>query len=195
MSEENRTRTGQRRRKPRESAKEQAATPPAFTEEVAYNMARLLCAGCPPEQAALYLCPDCDDATVKATAREWMASRELLIAVEELEGGAWLDLPAEKRYQLAYDKQVSEMAFYLRTHNFVDVTDKVELEKMKMARETLRAEIKGVGAAEDPNTAFARFAMELLKVRQAETSAAQPVAPPLQRFKDMSVMITGDKES
>lgn len=148
------------------------------------TFAQLLHVGCPPQRAILYVFPLLDKDDCKATTAEWMASPLVLQAVEQLNGGAWMHLAPEKRYELSLAKHISEMAFYLYANNFNDIEHKEGLEKMKQARDVLRAELKGGADDGDPSMAFARFAMELLKDKaEKQAESKSPLPPDLRKPK------------
>lgn len=154
--------------------------PPVLTPQIAEVYAQLLHAGCPGLKAVEYIAPHLTLDELKATLKLWQASDLLLTAVEQLQGGAWIHLPAEKRYELALQKHLSEAAFFLFANNFNEAGGKETLEMFKQARELLKAELKGAVDELDPTQAFARFALELAKTHLATKAADSPVPVDLQ---------------
>lgn len=149
---------------------------PEMTPALAAVFAKLLSVGCPPLRAVLYVCPAFDKDTAEAVKRAWLNDAHVLQALETLQGGAWVDLPPEKRYELALDKHFSEMAFHLWATNFGEVEHKEGLDKMKQCREVLGTLTGRKTDDDDPMHAFARFAIELTK-GMAETEAKKKKAP------------------
>jgi len=150
-----------------------------LTPKLAGEYARLLHAGCPAVSATQYLRPQLSREMAKHITPSWMASALVREAVEQLNGGAWVSLPAEKRYELALQKHLSELAYFLHSHNFNEARDKDTLEMFKQAREVLKAELKGAPDDLDPMQAFARFAMEMMKEQAVERMVAGKRAPDL----------------
>lgn len=150
--------------------------PPLLTPKLAGVYAQLLHAGCPALKAVEYIAPHLSVDEMKATLKVWLTSDLIVEAVEQLQGGAWVSLPAEKRYELALQKHVSEAAFFLFANNFNEVGGKEHLEMFKQARDLLKAELRGGVDESDPMQAFARFALELAKAQTA-TRAAESKVP------------------
>lgn len=161
----------------------QLTGPPEMTAQLAEVYAQLLHAGCPGLKAVEYIAPHLTLDEMKDTLKRWLTSALVQAAVEQLHGGAWIALPAEKRYELALQKHLSEAAFFLFANNFNEVGGKEHLEMFKQARELLKAELKGGVDESDPMQAFARFALELAKAQTATRSAESKVPvdfqPPL----------------
>lgn len=176
--------------------------PPQMTAKLATVYAQMLHAGCPPLLATEYMAPQLSKEVLKATTRLWVADVLVQQAVEQLIGGAFITLPPERRYQLALEKHLSELAFFLHSNNFNDAAGKDGLEMFKQAREVLKAELKGGTDESDPMQAFARFALDMVKLQVAEKTAASPIAPALQpsaedriqsEFAKVSLPKSGDK--
>lgn len=154
--------------------------PPVLTPQLAQVFAQLLHAGCPQLKAVEYMAPHLSVEEMKATLKEWMAGGLIVEAVEQLQGGAWITLPAEKRYELALQKHLSEAAFFLYANNFNEVGGKESLEMFKQARELLKSELKGAVDETDPLQAFARFALEMAKAQTVTRAAESKVSVNLQ---------------
>jgi hypothetical protein len=123
----------------------------------------------------LYMAPDLDKELAEKVARAWANDALVLQALEDIHGGSWLDLPAERRMELALEKHLSEMAFYLWTTNFLSVEHREGLEKMKQAREVLRMKLTGEKDPDDFTQAFARMAMSLTQNMADATSRRKQV--------------------
>lgn len=154
--------------------------PPPMTPQIAAVYAQLLHAGCPALRATEYVAPQLQADVLKLVTKQWLSHRLVLKAVEQLTGGAWMELPPERRYELSLQKHLSELAFYLYANNFNDAPSKEALEMFKQAREVLKAELRGVTDDGDPMSAFARFALELVKGQMADRAANSSVPIDLQ---------------
>lgn len=153
---------------------------PLCTVKLSQVFAQLLNAGCPQLQAIGYMFPHLTKTVMTETTRRWVSDPLVTIAVEELQGGAFISLPPERRYELALQKHLSELAFFLHANNYNDAVNKDVLEMFKQAREVLKAELKGGTDESDPMQAFARFALEMAKAHVLDKAAASPTAPALQ---------------
>lgn len=151
-----------------------------MTPKIAGMFARLLHAGCPAVQATQYINPLLSMEMAKHVTVLWQGSVEVRVAIEQLNGGAWVELAPERRYELALQKHLSEVAFFLHAHNFNDAHEREELEKFKQAREVLKAELKGTPDELDPMQAFARFALDLVKQQSVDRMAQGPREPDLE---------------
>jgi hypothetical protein len=149
-----------------------------MTEKLANIFAQLLNAGCPQVRAVMYLIPSVTPDQAATISVEWMRDSLVLNAVERINGGEWLALPAEKRFEIVLNKQMSELAYFLWANNFNDITDKVDLDKMTQARTILRAEIQGKVDDTDPMNAFARFAVDFMKEQAAVQAKVKSTVPP-----------------
>lgn len=146
---------------------------PAFTGGVARELAKLLHVGCPVIDAVSYIAPRLTDPDLmKQLARLWLSDPLTRQALSELQGGAWMDLPLEKRLLLAQEKSDAEAGFYLYANNFNTITSRDELEKFKIAREIVRSKVQGEVDETDPLKAFARFALDVLQTQNAQRAAA-----------------------
>lgn len=152
--------------------------PPQMSPKLAAIFAKLLHVGCPGLRAVLYCAPELDMDTAKLTLREWMADSQVLKAIENINGGAWIDLPPEERFKLAFDKHISEMAFHLYATNFGEIEHKDGLDKLKQCREVVGSLIGKKVDTSDPMNAFAQFAIELTKT-MAEADSRRRKAPEL----------------
>lgn len=151
---------------------------PTMTVDLGRVMAKLLNAGAPPTSAVGYIVPGIDPDSARRLARNWMSSPHVLAGVAELNGGAWESLSNARRFEIAHDKSTCEAAFYLYTHNFNDAQPGKfgDLDKYKMAREIVRAELKGDTDDDDPMQAMQRMLTDLVS-KQAQPPQMYPVLP------------------
>lgn len=158
---------------------------PVMSPPLALVFAKLLHVGCPPVRAVLYCAPRLDKDTAQKVSRLWLNDAEVLRAVEGLNGGAWAELPPEKRYELAYNKHLSEHAFYLWVTNWNDVEHNEGINKMKISREVLRAELGKVPDDADAMQAFARFALDMVRHQAEADSKKRQMPKPRNPFEHM----------
>ena len=135
---------------------------PDFTPAVARTFALLLAAGVPKAKIPYYLLPDCDEALRHRTFDAWCASPRLLDAVNALNGGEWHLLDKDRRLQLAEDKVLAEMAYYLVEHRFDDATEAKTVARMRECREAIRQKL--AGASGDTGDALDTFMRTLAKM-------------------------------
>ena len=135
---------------------------PDFTPAVARTCALLLAAGVPKAKIPYYLLPDVDDAVRARTFASWCASPILLDAVNALNGGEWHLLDKDRRLQLAEDKVLAEMAYYLVEHRFDDATEAKTVARMRECREAIRQKL--AGASGDTGDALDTFMRTLAKM-------------------------------
>lgn len=148
------------------------------SQELAVVFAKLLSAGCPPAKAIAYLFQDVADEPdiCKELAKQWLSDSLVRKAIDHLNGGAWAELSKERRFQLALDQCNAEAAYFLWTTPFGTIEHREGLEKVKMAREMLKAELKQAPDEADPMQAFARFALDYAR-GVAEANSKKKIAP------------------
>lgn len=129
------------------------------TAEQAYEMAKLLLAGVPQDDALAYVLGSVEAGVLAVALPRWMQSRLVVDALATLAGGRWPDLEPDARLDVALDKHNAELAHYLYTHDFETAEGK-ELGKLKYAREALSAERSGRLQANSP---FMKFLATILK--------------------------------
>src|SRR3990167_2631937 len=160
---------------------------PTMTGPMAALFAKMLNVGCPLERAVHYCVPGIDKDLAKLTAQQWASDALVHAALTELNGGPWMDLPAETRYKLALDKHTAEVAFYIWAGNFNDIEHAEGLKNMEQTRNILKAALGQQPDESDPMAAFARFAISLTQNAAGDTakaSAAKKKAPQLESGLD-----------
>lgn len=155
---------------------------PDWTEDRAVLWAKLLFAGCPPMQAVIFFVQGLTIEQQKEALRLWSTHPLTQKAVNDLQGGSWLDLTNEQRVRIAYDKHIAEVAFYVHSHSFVQASDKDDIEKMKQAREVLKA-VLGHAPDGDPMADFAKWALGQVMER-AKASKTSPALVQGRRLSD-----------
>lgn len=172
---------------------------PELTPEVAAIFAKLLSIGCPTVKAMAYFAPGLSKETLTAVSKVWAQDTLVQEALNTLWGGAWIDLPAPKRYELALDKMLAEAAFFVWTTSWVDAGTKEDLDKLKESRNMLMNALGKQPDKGDPMQLFAAFGLELarnlesLKKQVKKLPKAQGIAQEHDLIDDIqgSVMITG----
>lgn len=121
------------------------------TRAEAHELALMLAAGLPGEEAVVYFFELPEDAI--AARKDWLASHELAAAIETLQGKKWQAMSSDERIQLAIDKHYNELAYFLYSRNYVTLTgaDKAKADTCRVALEVKLAGMAGKG---DPLTRF-----------------------------------------
>lgn len=163
---------------------------PTFTADIARTCALLLVAGVPRAKIPYYLLPDVDEGTRIETFTAWCAHPLLLDAVNTLNGGEWHLLDKDRRLQLAEDKVLAEMAYYLVEHRFDDATDARTIARMRDCREAIRQKL--AGATGDTGDALDTFMRTLAKMVDGAAGFAK--APQLYEV-GVSIPVETAKES
>lgn len=132
-------------------------------------LARFLHAGVHCAEALKYLRPGITDETIREElAAKWIGTTVLLDAVERLNGGAWPDLPADRRLEIALDRHYAELAYFLLTHNYTEA-DGLDYKKVVDARTAIALRIAG---QEGKGDAFDEF------MRAIQDGKVQMMIPP-----------------
>lgn len=165
---------------------------PTLTAESAYEIAKLLAAGCPIGVACAFVWPKydaslvgySDDDVVRARWHENVARDRLTLdAVTKLNGAEWQNLPKEERLQIALDKHFAECAFVLYTNNYSTAENDVK-RTMDVAAERLMRKI-GDKEREDLSPMFA-WVKEFIKSggKMATAAFVPPDFEPSTRGKE-----------
>ena len=117
------------------------------TEEQAQQFALILSSGAPAREAIRYFLPsDAGEAlsqlAVDQLASRWLAEPEVEKQVNLLQGGEWSSMTATQRIQTAIDKHYVEMAYFLFSRNYVELTGP-ERSKADTCRVALEAKLAG----------------------------------------------------
>lgn len=127
---------------------------PKLTADVAYEFVKLLSSGIPAARAIAYFAPDYYTSIDTAKRRDWLSrwSNDVVVATAaaKFNSGQWQELEKDARLQIALDKHLAELAYYLYTTTFAEA-EGGELRKLTDAREAIMAVIKSQeGDAETP---------------------------------------------
>ena len=114
--------------------------------EQATQFALFLSVGAPPSEAIRYFIPE--EETVSATylavqAEQWLRSKAVQAAVRKIQGGKdWTEMTTSERLQTAIDKHYTEMAYFLYSRNYVDLTG-ADRAKADTCRASLESKLAG----------------------------------------------------
>ena len=117
------------------------------SREEALQLATMLAAGAPAQEAIRYFLPE-DATEVMSTGQvadflaRWMRSKEVERAIVSIQGKDWRDMTAGEKIQFAINKHYTEMAYYLYSRNYVDLSGQ-EKAKADTCRVALEAKIAG----------------------------------------------------
>lgn len=116
----------------------------SLTAPEAETFALLLLAGAPARVAATYFAgPGADDEDLQDAANQWSDQSEVKQELLKLTGGVpWHRLSDEERLQLAMKKHYAEMAFFLWTHNYGELSGG-DRQKADTCRESLERKLAG----------------------------------------------------
>lgn len=151
---------------------------PTPTKEEAYQLAVMLSSGMPASDAFSYFLDDETRADVFAVQKyqdNWLKSTALGKAVVELQGSPWQDMTLEQRVKYAVDKHYAEMAYYLYSHNYAELTG-ADKTKADTCRAVLEAKLAGLAGKVDP---LSKLYQEMIDTaKRAAAPAAFPVPIP-----------------
>ena len=117
------------------------------TTEQAKQFALILSSGAPAREAIRYfLPPDSGEALSQGAmdqlASRWLADPDVELEVNRLQGGEWSGMTAEQRIRTAVEKHYVEMAYFLFSRNYVELTGP-EKSKADTCRVALEAKLAG----------------------------------------------------
>ena len=126
------------------------------TKAAAEQFALILACGAPPSEALRYFLPDDEevsDVWVEETAKRWIKCAAVQAALKHLQGADWTELTPTQRIQMAVDKVYSQMAYYLYSRNYVELSG-AERAKADTCRTTLEAKLAGTAGKGTPAEQF-----------------------------------------
>lgn len=152
------------------------------TPDTAVAFATMLSAGCPPGEAVRYFLPTDEGGLapsfVSAMAEKWLTHSLVQRAIKKLQGGDWTELTAEGRIRLAIDKHYTEMAYFLYSRNYVDLTGQ-EKSKADTCRAALEAKLAGTaGQASALELFWADVTAGRVSLKGATKPASKQAQPP-----------------
>lgn len=148
------------------------------TKDQALQFALLLQSGMPSNEAIRYFLPpdepNIDPRAIVALHDAWMKSSALKFAFQEVQGKPWQDLSPEQRIKTAIDKHYNELAYFIYSRNYCEVTGS-DLTKLNAARAVLETKLAGLAGQSDPLT---RFWNDLASGKVKLSPARAPVVLP-----------------
>ena len=120
----------------------------------------ILLSGAPVTDAVRYFLPaTASDADRAVATEQWPAQAEVLEAIQRYTGGeAWHQMADQDRMSVALKKHYNEMAYYLWTANYAEMTGNEKL-KADTCRVALETKLAGMAGQESP---LARFYHDML---------------------------------
>lgn len=125
---------------------------------------------------------DTRDAKIAAWARVWQRDPLLLQAMTDHNGAEWQDLDAERRLQLAIDKHMAELAYFLYSHNYASLVGK-DVDKADNARGAIMDYLTAKGG--DPDAPWMKHLKDLVEKVGAEHVMPMLTAPVVVDGKDI----------
>lgn len=151
------------------------------TAEQAEQFALMLQAGLPAAEALLYFLPEeqreqADPGQVALWAKKWANSKAVAKAMVGLQQGEWSALDPKRRIELALEKHYNEMAYFLYTHNYVDLNAALDRAKADTCRVALEAKLAGLSGS---TNALAAFWQDVSSGKLTLAGAPQKLGAPL----------------
>jgi hypothetical protein len=143
--------------------------------DTAQQFALMLSSGMPSMDAITYfleeeVAPD----YAKFQHDRWMRSREVQKAIVTIQGRSWQDMTLEQRIRHSMDKHYSELAYYLYSHNYSDLSGAGK-QKADTCRLALEAKLSGMAGKMDP---LSRFWDDVLAGRVTTPKTAEIISQP-----------------
>lgn len=125
------------------------------SKEQARHFALMLNAGMPAIDAIGYFLPEDEllaDEAPKVLAR-WLKSPLVQSAIVTLQGAPWQSMTPEARVKFAIDKHYNELAYFLYSHNYAEISGADKL-KADTCRSVLEAKLAGTSGKLNAIDAF-----------------------------------------
>lgn len=113
------------------------------SDDQAFQFAIILSSGIPPREAIPYFYPDTPPEDFPAILKLWFKSAAVSAAIEKVQGKRWQEMSLEERVKYAIEKQYSEMAYFLYSRNYAEITGS-DKQKADTCRTTLEAKLAGM---------------------------------------------------
>lgn len=140
-----------------------------LNEFEAAQFAMLAMAGVPNTEIVLYFLPTAaEDEDVQEAVVQWPRQREVVQEMQKFSKGPWQDLTDTQRWEAALAKTYNEMAYFLWSHNYAELTGS-ERQKADTCRMAIEAKMAGTSGQSSP---MERMYQELAK-KYAETGSAR----------------------
>ena len=122
-----------------------------LTKETALQFALIISSGMPHSEAIRYFCEPEEEPFAKL--KVWSMSPLVAQATLSIQKKSWQDMTLSERIKCAIDLHYSQMAYFLYSHNYVEVagTDK---QKADTCRQALEAKLAGMAGKMDALTSF-----------------------------------------
>lgn len=142
------------------------------SKEQALQFATILSSGIPGREAILYFLPEDSGETIDPNRmlEAWMRSKVVQKAIDTLQGRSWQDMTLDERLRLVRDKVYTEMAFYLYSNNYSELTG-ANKSKADTCRIAIEQKLAGTAGQLDP---VERFMNDILAGRVRLGGQAQP---------------------
>lgn len=124
-----------------------------ITKDQALQYALMLKSGMPSVDCMGYFYPDQDVAGLIALVKEWHKSELVQKAILATQGKPWQDMSLDEQIRFAIDKNYSEMAYYLYSHNY-STLDGTAKQKADTCRTALEQKVAGTAGQMNPLTTF-----------------------------------------
>ncbi len=144
---------------------------PTLDAATAKDVAKLLMSGVPFD-SVLALCDNAYHAYLHASedvdwtirkmrswALAWQRDPQLLAATSELNGAEWQDIDSERRLQIALDKHMAELAYFLYSHSYDGLMGR-DVDKADHARDAIMEFLAAKGG--DPDAPWMKHLKDLV---------------------------------
>lgn len=119
-----------------------------ITKDHALQFALILSSGVPHMDAISYLRPDVSGDQLKNELKRWLAAPVVAAAILQVQGKSWQKMELSERVKFAIDKNYTEMAYFLYSHNYCDLSGP-EKSKADTCRAALEAKLAGLAGKMD----------------------------------------------
>jgi hypothetical protein len=133
----------------------------------------MLASGMPGLEAIRYFCSDPDPGLVRHVHDAWMRAETVALAILKLQGKPWQRMSKDERLQWAKDKAYAEMAYYIYSHNYSDLSGQ-ELAKYDSCRKAIEVKLAGM---EGQVEGLGKFWDDLLSGKVKSPAVAQHKTP------------------
>lgn len=117
---------------------------------------------------------DARDAKLRTWALAWQRDPALLAATTAMNGDDWQSLDAERRLQIAIDKHMAELAYFLYSRSYASLVGK-DVDKADNARGAIIDFLKSKGG--DPDAPWMKHLKDLVDKVGFEHAVPMLVAP------------------
>ena len=113
------------------------------TVDEATQFALMLKSGMPTINIMAYFCPDVDSHTLRAEHDRWVRSKRILAAIKRVQGKGWEEMNLTEQINFSIDKHYAELAYFLYSHNYSDLTASSDITKADTCRKVLEQKLAG----------------------------------------------------